>query len=306
MLRDLGFHAIERAAMTRGGRFGWVATTKMRWGLFSNFCCDQNINSISEIDREIVNKYARDRCAHLAISTAQNYISAINSVLKILKLDWIPLSPRLIIGKPRSLVRSRSISFSEDDIRYSIEELISCNFPELAGLVLLSANFGLRRREASLLDLPNAIKEAKAKGFIDVYAGTKGGRGRKVERLIPCEMNHIEVLKIVQLMAEDGRCLVSVSKNLKSFYSHISNNCLPILQKNGIQRLHELRVFYACNRYKEITGFKPPCNRNNEEPLAQSELDEKARAIISKELGHSRIDVIGAYVGRKIRRYDRG
>lgn len=59
---------------------------------------------------------------------------------------------------------------------------------------------------------------------------------------------------------------------------------------------HELRAAYACERYEQLTGFPAPINggRVHREDL---ELDQHARQQLSHELGHSRIDVVSAYIG---------
>jgi hypothetical protein len=56
---------------------------------------------------------------------------------------------------------------------------------EPASVVRLARNFGLRLREAVLADLHEWRRQAKTFGRIDVREGTKGGRGREVERWVP-------------------------------------------------------------------------------------------------------------------------
>ncbi len=173
---------------------------------------------------------------------------------------------------------------------------------DLSLLVQFSAEFGLRRREAALLDIPNALKEARKLGEIDIQRGTKGGRGRSVERWVPCGDRGIILLERATNFIAGARCLVPSENSLKNFYDRISNICLPVLKRNGIGKLHNLRVFYACRRYREITGCVAPCNRVVGDLIATHELDEQARKIISIELGHSRIQIVSSYIGRKVRR----
>ncbi|MBK8187481.1 MAG: integrase domain-containing protein [Cellvibrio sp.] len=301
-LRELGFLAIERTAANRGGRYGWCVTTKMRWGLFCNFCSDNNICKTFEVNDDVFRRYAKDRLSNRSVATAQNYLSSVNTVMKILVKNWISISPKKIIGKSRCSVRNEPILFSVNKIESVVLNLNLQGLEVLSGVVLLAANFGLRRREASLLDICAAAKEAKTKGVIDIFAGTKGGRGRVVARLIPCHKNQILILETLQKILKNRKCLIPEGMNLKKFYQLISNKCLPLLQRFGIERLHDLRAYYACERYQEITGCSPPCNRKNEDDIPCVELDESARKIISSELGHTRIEIVSSYIGRKPRR----
>lgn len=301
-LRELGFLAIERTAANRGGRYGWCVTTKMRWGLFCNFCSDNNICKTFEVNDDVFRRYAEDRLSNRSVATAQNYLSSVNTVMKILVKNWISISPKKIIGKSRCSVRNEPILFSVDNIESVVLHLNSQGLEVLSGVVLLAANFGLRRREASLLDISAAAKEAKTKGVIDIFAGTKGGRGRVVERLIPCDKNQILILKTLQRILKNRKCLIPEGMDLKKFYQLISHKCLPLLQRFGIERLHDLRAYYACERYRELTRCSPPCNRKSEDDIPSAELDEAARKLISKETGHSRIEIISSYIGRKVRR----
>lgn len=303
-LLELGFKAIENAASNGGGRFGWCATSKARWKRFCVFCEGLSISLVSQIDTETLRKYA-DVCKSLATSTAQNYISSVNSVLKLLKKNWQSVSPQKLIGRSRSSVRKNHVAFSYHNIQSVIDELHREQQAELAAVVFLAASFGLRRKECVLFDITVSINEAKKKGFVDISHGTKGGRGRYIERPIPCNQYKLEILEELRKDIGDRKSLIPAGMNLKIFYDLISNVCLPVLRKNGIERLHDLRVFYACQRYCQITRCEAPCNQNRDDPVATQKDDEQARSIISSELGHSRMQVVSSYVGRKIRGCDR-
>lgn len=300
MLLNVGLRAIEATAKKGGGRYSWCATTKTRWKRFCKFCESILIFEIDKISDEVVIAYA-DTCSVLATATAQNYISSVNSVMKLLNKYWISVSPKGLVGRSRSSVRKKPVSFSYSDIKLAIAELETRGEIELAAVVYLAANFGLRRREGALLDIATVIKEVKKNGCFDVTRGTKGGRGRYVERLIPCNNSKLEVLEKINMSIKGRRSLIPDGDNLKIFNQKISNVCIPLLKKYGVERLHELRVFYACERYKQITGCVAPCNKKTEDLLIHSEVDHDAREIISRELGHSRIQIVSTYVGRKTR-----
>ena len=68
-----------------------------------------------------------------------------------------------------------------------------------------------------------------------------------------------------------------------------------------LHHMHGLRHAYAQDRYEELTGLKCPAAGG---PVAreltpeQRERDSEARVTISRELGHERAAVVGAYLGR--------
>lgn len=70
----------------------------------------------------------------------------------------------------------------------------------------------------------------------------------------------------------------------------------------GIRNLHKHRHWYACWRYRTLTGLKPPAEGgpvHSQMRLADRIHADEARQQISRELGHGRIDVTDAYLGRR-------
>ncbi|MCY3813516.1 MAG: integrase, partial [Gammaproteobacteria bacterium] len=68
----------------------------------------------------------------------------------------------------------------------------------------------------------------------------------------------------------------------------------------GLERMHRLRHGYACRRYAELTGWKPPAAGGppmRSLKAARKRLDGASRARISSELGHSRRQVVSQYIG---------
>ena len=71
-------------------------------------------------------------------------------------------------------------------------------------------------------------------------------------------------------------------------------------RRAGLHHMHGLRHAYAQDRHEELTGWPCPAAGG---PLAkdltpeQHTLDHEARLTISRELGHEREAVVGAYLG---------
>lgn len=304
-LFSLGDKKIVSVAAARGGRYSWCSTTKNRWWQFCTFCESNGVHTVEQITHDLITTYAMSRCRDLSVATAQNYISAVNTVLKLLNPNWDACSPKQIVGRSRCSVRKKPLAFGVEQINSVVTDLRKLGHNDLACIVIFASWFGLRRREAAMLDLGVAVKEAFARGAIDIQRGTKGGRGRSVERLIPCDEKQIQLLINAKQEFKHQRCLIPVGVSLKEFSGRISSICLPVLKQYGITRLHDLRVFYACSRYQALTGCLSPCNNQSGRNVPSRQIDEYAREVISHELGHSRIQIVSSYIGRKLRRGSR-
>lgn len=65
--------------------------------------------------------------------------------------------------------------------------------------------------------------------------------------------------------------------------------------------MHGLRHAYAQRRFEELTGYRAPLAggpKSNELSNEQLTSNAKARAVISKELGHNREAITAVYLGR--------
>ena len=122
-LFSVGVKKIVSAAASRGGRYGWCATTRIRWQLFCNFCDSNGIEKFEQITPEVLEMYANDRCSALSVATAQNYISSVNTVLKICNPGWVSCSPKNLVGRSRCSVRTKSLTFGAEQINCAIAEL---------------------------------------------------------------------------------------------------------------------------------------------------------------------------------------
>ena len=156
--------------------------------------------------------------------------------------------------------------------------------------VMMQAAFGLRREEA----MKFTPREAILKDCIRLKGSwTKGGR----PRTIPITSQHQRlILDAARTVAKNGSLIPSE----RSYAEHL-RLYERSLMKAGIRRAHGLRHRYAQARYEKLTGMKCPLNGGPDRSMMtdeQYELDRQARARISKELGHSRIEITDVYLGR--------
>jgi hypothetical protein len=70
----------------------------------------------------------------------------------------------------------------------------------------------------------------------------------------------------------------------------------------GVRNMHGHRHWYAQWRYKALTGREAPAaGGKTYEQLSREEraADYRARLTVSRELGHNRVDITDAYLGRR-------
>lgn len=288
-----GEQAIRREAERRGGRYSWRHTTLQRWKSFCFYCRSNRVNDARYVYADLIQGYARS-IWHLASATQQNYISSINAVMKLLAgEDWESVSHSGITKSKRSNVKICRLDIGSSNFKNACDEITETLGKQFEFAVRFAYTFGLRRREALLLEFHLAYKQALNTDAIDIIRGTKGGRSRAVARIIPVPCSGYELLRSVCGTYPHARCLL-VSNSYKTISTKLSNSVLPILKRHGINRFHDLRADYAIFRYKKLTGIDAP--RNTLE-RASKEKDTAAREIISHELGHSRTNILNSYVG---------
>lgn len=206
------------------------------------------------------------------------------------KPDLLPKrNDALDIGK-RSYVPAKSKAIHAIDITKFENHLICYS-------VQLEQQFGLRRQEAikfvvSYADLGDRIRLKPS--------WTKGG----VTREIPVtSLEQRALLDELKANIGENKALIPDDKN----YAYQKRVYDEAVIKAGYNNLHGLRHAYAQRRYFEVTnqrtqgnGWHAPFNggksRKNLSSV-QREIDDEARKIISRELGHVRPQISAVYLG---------
>ena len=85
--------------------------------------------------------------------------------------------------------------------RAAVTVLRERDHARVASVVALARDLGLRFREASMLNVREALAQASELVLINITAGTKGGRGREVDRWVPVSE---------QAQDEDSPCACSM------------------------------------------------------------------------------------------------
>lgn len=295
-----GKFALINAARAGHKSFLTARTLSDRWRRFVNFIRENGIKKMELIDRNIVIEYGKDLLWRveeglMSAATAQNYVSAVNTVMDLATQGkWVSVSPvKDCFISQRDFIRT-SIPSALD--RMAFDAALASLYEEITdrglAVIELCREFGLRSKEASLLDVNRGLREALQEGFITISAGTKGGRVRTVQILTE---QQLYLLKRAAEIQGQGKSLMPIDQDWKSWREGELREIREALQKvmNG-DSLRDLRAAYACQRYKELTGHDAPVLGGKR---VSSAINKAARLVIARELGHGRIDVTNSYVG---------
>ena len=295
-----------------GGHYGTVIAHSDRWQAFVQWCRSEDgpgFNDARKINWQTLLDYAghlrqQVERGELAIATAQNRLSSVNRTMAALRGDQYVKapSPSKALGLQRTSVR-RSMPQGQDreHVKRIVEVLCEHQMQRAAAIVHLARAAGMRLREAILAALPRLKREAEHYGKINIQDGTKGGRsGASAPRWIMVDDHIRNALRFAELVSPDGsRNLIAPNESYLDFLQGIVRPARDILHQHDLKGFHELRAAYACERYEQITQHLAPINGGKCYQLGR-QLDQEARAQISYELGHGRIDVVSAYIGGRV------
>jgi hypothetical protein len=276
-----------------GGHFASVDAHSSRWGTFCDWSIERGVKDARNITIEHVNAYVaylKNEVleGELKPSYAQNLVSSVNTVLSQMRGDDAIWAKPSEVGERCAVRDTAPLWVSRDDVsgvRARIDE------SRFAAMIDLAREFGLRFRECSRLDAAHALRQAVRSAQITVSEGVKGGNQ---ERTVPItSQRQIDALRAAAAAQQGGLNLMRADQT----YSQFKNQAYKAFYAAGGSHFHDLRAAYACDRYHELTGCKAPVLRNSDDEKPSRGSDRAARLIISKELGHHRIEVVNEYVG---------
>ena len=288
-MRDLNYQLKKLCRQCREGSYATQVKRERMLTLIANQLHDIGYRKMT--DRSLKPKHVEalveQWCAQgLSIGTIKNRMAVIrwwahkvnkqNVVARSNEHYGIP-DRRFITNESRAktVTRAELNTVRDEHVRMSLE---------------LQQAFGLRREEAMKFQPSFADRSDH---LVLKASWTKGGR----ERTIPVRTEaQRDVLNRARHLAGLGS-LIPSSRNYVQQLRVYEGNTL----RAGLSRMHGLRHAYAQDRYEELTGWSCPAAGG---PVAkdltpeQRELDHEVRLIISRELGHEREAVVGAYRGR--------
>lgn len=248
------------------------------------------------------------RTRRLSPSTLQNELSALRTFAEWIGKPGLVLPAETYVSDPARVARrtaattDRSWAARGIDPDALIEEIAAYDAWVGAELRIARA-FGLRVKEAVMLQprLAEKVSGQAAAGSdvpileLETERGTKGGRLRHIPIDTPVKRAALEAAKA--LVSTESQYLADPARSLKQNLYRLRN----VLQKFGVTgrelgiTAHGLRHQYAADRYEAFAGAAAPV-RGGVAPDAET--DDRARLQVAEELGHSRIEVVAAYLGQ--------
>lgn len=272
---------------------------------------EQKIRDVRDITNYLFTEYALYLKTlldeeEISVATATNRISSVNVVLRIMREDQRIRIDKIadILGDNRCYIRKK-IPDGIDllQVKELHKQLIANGFTRSAAIVVLARSTGMRLRECILADLPRLTREAH-NNRINVQDGCKGGRsGAFAPRWISVTDETLYALDYARQVSPAGsQNLLRSNETYIQFLRREVNPSRPIMKLYGVKGPHELRAAYACERYRELTGTPAPVfPRPEMTDSPDREAVRAARQIISRELGHERVEVTNAYLGSENR-----
>ena len=247
--------------------------------------------------------YEEDECSPI---TARDYLSHVNRALAQARGD-----EQCVVRATRDLgfVPKSGIALVDGSVSEVLHQKVLRGVgEELKFIMQLQRLFGLRFREACLVDAKNCIKSYKNNEIPSITRGTKGGQSR----LLPIETReqYRLLLNVVDYQIENStRTLIPDTFSFKAFQSYAWRESTSM---DSAYRSHGERKHFACNFYFDRVGVRCPVQSGTShgrehyqfiaEKLSISEqqakkLDRNVRLALSKRLGHHRIEITNAYLG---------
>jgi len=290
--------ALDRAADRGELSFSSSNTIADRFSHFASFAKSEGVGRMERITPQLAQEYGQGLADQVAAGRmtpayAQNMVSAINTVMHQVR-DWRSVSPTKDCGiQQRSHVRDMPPQGIErgSQLAPALEALREAGQLRVAAVAELARELGLRSKEASMLDAVRALREAENRGAVTISQGTKGGRTREVPIASPTAR---EALQRAAEAQGSARAVMPPHQNWRQWRETGLRDAREILKQYGIDRLHDLRAAYACERYEQLTGHAAPVQGGQ---IQDRDADRHAREVISKELGHHRIEVVASYLG---------
>ena len=157
----------------------------------------------------------------------------------------------------------------------------------------LEQEFGLRREEATKIR-PHEADQGNR--LVLKASWCKGGRAREIPIRTDKQRDLLERAKALAETTPE-RSLIPE----KTYRKHIKIYERQTY-KAGIRAPHGLRHAYAQARYKELTKWECPAvggwSSKDLKTKEEVDLDKRARAIITKEMGHGRPQITSLYLSR--------
>lgn len=285
-----------------GGRYKTIASHMKRVRVVIYALKDMGIKCIEDVNRETADWFAsmvRNAVedGRYAISYARNILSTWNVMFRAaLKSESLYIKPAKYIPKGSTIAQDVPACLDKELLRPITDNIEGMGRKDVSVLAQVIREFGLRQKEGILFDAKQALREALKKGEINIIKGTKGGRGRSVDRWVKIDDAGIELLREAVIIQGDQHSFIPLDLNYVKYLNQVNYIWSRAKALVGHKmKFRDLRQARFCEIYREETGCDAPVIHGCRS--AEKSVDMEARQRISYEAGHNRTSVAGSYVG---------
>ncbi|RUR31803.1 hypothetical protein ELY38_10155 [Vreelandella nanhaiensis] len=239
-----------------------VDSVDKAWSKFADYARNLGVRRLEHVTFELLVQYGKELAKQVeekiyTAGYAQRLISAVNTVMRLAKPEWRSVKAVSDCGVARRVAVRKHAPTGIDatEIQQVVQNLTTSSLVVAAAVVMLCWSFGLRLKEAALLNANKALVQALKKGFIAVTLGTKGGRKRVIKLYHSHQFDALEAASKVQ---SQGSSVIPAEIDWRSFRQSELYRARKTLKSGGIIKFHDLRAAYACRRYQELTGYPAP------------------------------------------------
>ena len=232
-------------------------------------------------------------------ATLQNKISIMRIFCSWIGKDGMVTDSSRYVVNPfstkRTMVATEDKSWEGNGVNLKEKiELIRKDDERAAGVLLLCYGFGLRIREAVMMN----VFKSDDDGVLMVVNGTKGGRARHVPVEHEWQRNLLDDVKGI-VDQHTGKLIVrgvTVENWIRRVYYLMKKHGLT-LTESGVSA-HGLRHQYMHERFEEQLGIPAPVKGGDISVLDKKEFDD-ATALLMERAGHSRPTIGVSYYGSR-------
>lgn len=295
-LRSAKFYINELVKQSQG--YAYASQADMRHMLFR---CVKDLHQLGFKIGHIKGLQPKHIYALVVLWKTQNKNTATikNYMSKLRRTTLLLGNPKLIKQNNDAYnISKRSYIPTHNKAIHNID-LSTCADPYIRLSLEGQALFGLRREESMKFTLSEALHD----NTIHIKPSwTKGGVGRILEITNSAQQKWLD--KVAHLV-NPGESLIPSNRSYKQHLSHYQKQTARM----GLHKLHGLRHAYAQRRYRELTTYFDKNQRGLISPIEggkhykdmttyEKYLDNKARQIISIDLGHCRKNIVNIYCGK--------
>jgi len=241
----------------------------------------------------------------LSVATIKEYLSGVRAVAIAYGNDRIHPSNAEFGLERRVYVDNRDKAIPDTVYQTAVNRLGQGdeNQQRLAAQITVMRELGLRHEEARKLNPDRALLRD---GRIYIADGTKGGRDRVLHEPTARQIDAVRALR--RFIGRHGNSMPdSMHERAWERYAYKQAARLGISRTACGASLHGLRHAYAQERYQQLAGFAPPCRFVDKKHFISNAFEKcgddwrqghiEAVALLTRELGHNRLEIISVYIG---------